>query len=68
MAVLKKIKASTLMETLIATVLVVVTFLLASMILNNLVSNAIQSDTQGHRHPFIRITLFAATQAIDSAI
>jgi predicted PurR-regulated permease PerM len=46
MVVLKKIKASTLMETLIATVLVVVTFLLASMILNNLVSNTIQSDTQ----------------------
>ena len=45
MAVLKKIKASTLMETLIATVLVVVTFLLASMILNNLVSNAVTSNT-----------------------
>jgi len=45
MAVLNKIKASTLMETLIATVLVVVTFLMASLILNNLVSNAIISDT-----------------------
>ncbi|AOR27525.1 hypothetical protein FORMB_04710 [Formosa sp. Hel1_33_131] len=45
MAVLKKIKASTLMETLIATVLVVITFLLASMILNNLVSNAVTSNT-----------------------
>jgi len=45
MAVLKKIKASTLMETLIATVLVVVTFLLASMILNNLVSDAVSSNT-----------------------
>ena len=46
MVVLKKIKASTLMETLLATVLVVVIFLLASMILNNLVSNTIQSNTQ----------------------
>ena len=45
MAVLKKIKASTLMETLIATVLVVITFLLASMILNNLVSDAVSSNT-----------------------
>ena len=45
MVVLKKITASTLMETLIATVLVVVTFLLASMILNNLVSNSVTSNT-----------------------
>ena len=45
MVILKKIKASTLMETLIATVLIVVTFLLASMILNKLVSNAVTSNT-----------------------
>ena len=45
MAVLKKIKASTLMETLIATVLVAVTFLLASMIMNTIVSNAVASNT-----------------------
>ena len=45
MVVLKKIEASTLMETLIATVLVVITFLLASMILNTLISNSIASNT-----------------------
>lgn len=45
MVVLKKIKASTLMETLVATVLIVIIFILASMILNNLFSNSIKNNT-----------------------
>jgi len=35
MVVLKKIKASTLMETMVATVLIVVIFMIASMLLNS---------------------------------
>lgn len=46
MVVLKKIKGSTLMETLVATVLIVVVFMLASMILNNLFSSSIKGDTR----------------------
>jgi len=46
MVVLKKIKGSTLMETLVATVLIVVVFMIASMILNNLFSNSIKSNTR----------------------
>lgn len=46
MVVLRKVKASTLMETLVATVLIVVVFMLASMILNNLFSNSIKSNTR----------------------
>ena len=46
MVVLKKIKASTLMETLVASVLIVVIFMIASMILNNLFSNTIKSNTR----------------------
>lgn len=46
MAVLKKIKASTLMETLVATVMIVIVFMIASMILNNLFSNTIKSNTR----------------------
>ena len=42
---LKKIKASTLMETLVATVLIVTIFILASLILNNLFSNSIKNNT-----------------------
>lgn len=45
MVILKKVKASTLMETLVATVLIVVIFMLASVILNNLFSNIIKSNT-----------------------
>lgn len=46
MVILKKIKASTLMETLVATVLIIVVFMIASMILNNLFSNSIKSNTR----------------------
>lgn len=45
MVVLKKIKGSTLMETLVATVLIVAIFMISSMILNNLFSNALSSRT-----------------------
>jgi len=45
MVVLKKIKGSTLVETLVATVLLVVVFMLASLILNNLFSNTIKNNT-----------------------
>lgn len=46
MVVLKKIKGSTLMETMVATVLIVVVFMLASMILNSLFSNTIKNNTR----------------------
>jgi len=45
MAILKKLKGSTLMETLVATVLIVVVFMMSSMILNNLFSSALTSRT-----------------------
>jgi len=44
MAVLKKIKGSTLMETLVATVLIVAIFMISSLILNNVFSNAVKND------------------------
>ena len=47
MALLKKIKASTLMETLVAPALIVIIFIIASMILNNVFSNSIKNNTQG---------------------
>jgi len=46
MVILKKIKASTLMETLVATVLIVAIFMIASMILNNLFSKTIENNTR----------------------
>jgi len=42
----KKIKASTLMETLVATVLIVIIFIIASMTLNNLLSRNIKQNTE----------------------
>ena len=46
MVVLKKIKGSTLMETLVSSVLIIIVFMIASMILNNLFSSAIKNNTQ----------------------
>ncbi len=46
MVVLKKIKGSTLMETLVSSVLIVIIFMIASMILNNLFSNSIKNNTK----------------------
>lgn len=46
MALLKKIKASTLMETLVATVLIVVVFMISSMIMNNLLVSNVKQNTE----------------------
>lgn len=45
MAVLKKIKASTLMETLVATVIIVIIFMVSSLLLNSLFNNTVKYDT-----------------------
>ena len=45
MAILKKLKGSTLMETLVASVLIVVIFMIASLILNNTFLNNIKNNT-----------------------
>ncbi len=44
MVVLKRITASTLMETLVATILIVVVFMLSSMLLNSLFANAVTEN------------------------
>lgn len=46
MAVLTKIKASTLMETMVATVLIVVIFMFSSLILNSLFSAQVKGNLQ----------------------
>lgn len=45
MGVLKKIKGSTLLESLIASVLIVVIFMISSLILNNVIETKIKKDT-----------------------
>lgn len=45
MVVLNKIRGSTLMETLVATVLIVVVFTVSSLVLNNLFRNSLNDDT-----------------------
>ncbi|MEQ3663787.1 hypothetical protein [Olleya sp.] len=46
MVVLIKVKASTLIETLVATVLIIIIFIISSMILNNIYLSSIINDTR----------------------
>lgn len=45
MDVLKKLKASSLIETLVATVIIIVVFMISSMTLNNILSGSIRKET-----------------------
>lgn len=45
MVVLKKVTASSLMETLVATVLIVIIFMVSSMVLNNIITSNIKNNT-----------------------
>lgn len=45
MALLKKIRSATLIESLVATVLVVIVFIVASLVLNNLLLNSFSRNT-----------------------
>ena len=45
MALLKRIRASTLMETMVATVLIVVIFMIASLVMNNIFGNTVKFAT-----------------------
>ncbi len=46
MALLKKLKGSTLMETMVATVLIVLIFMIASMLMNTIFSSNLKGNTQ----------------------
>ena len=46
MAILKRIKAASLVETLTASVLIIVVFMIASLSFNNVFLNSIKSDEQ----------------------
>ena len=45
MVVLKKMKASTLVETITASVIIIIVFAIASLTLNNVFSSTINNDT-----------------------
>lgn len=46
MALLKKIKGATLMETLVATVLIMVIFIISGLVLNNVFSSSVRNHTK----------------------
>jgi hypothetical protein len=59
MVVLKKIRAATLMETLVATVIIVLIFMISSFLLNSLFNNTVKHDTnaiQAHMSELIYLS------------
>ena len=59
MVILKKVKAATLMETLVATVLIVLVFMISTFLLNSLFNNTIRSNTdsvKNHIHELMYLS------------
>jgi len=59
MVVLKKIKAATLVETLVASVIIVIVFLIASMSLNNVFKGMVKSDDSALQNRIKELRYFA---------
>jgi hypothetical protein len=55
MVVLKRIKSSTLMETLVATVLIVVVFMVASMVLNSLFAGSVAQNDNSIQQELLQL-------------
>lgn len=58
MVILKKIKASSLFETLIATILIVVIFMVASFAMNNLFGQRIKNNTSAIQTELLELEYF----------
>lgn len=65
MGLLKKIRAATLMETLVATVLIVVIFVMASLILNTLLRSAVVNETSRVETRLIELEYFVIQNQIE---
>lgn len=68
MAAVKKVKGTTLMETLVATVLIVIVFMISSLILNTLLKVHFQNDTREIREHLEYIEYRIKNQAIKTSI
>lgn len=64
MVVLKKIKAATLVETLVASVIIVIVFLIASMSLNNVFKGMVTSDGSALENRIEELRYFVANDAL----
>jgi len=58
MVILKKLKASSLLETLTASVIIVIVFMIASFSFNNVFLNSIRSDDTSLKNRIHEITYF----------
>lgn len=64
MVVLRKIKGSTLMETMVATVLIVVVFMLSSLILNSLFSAQVKGNLKPLKMHLTKLEYLYSTKKI----
>jgi flagellar basal body-associated protein FliL len=68
MVILKKLKSSTLMETLVATVIIIVIFIVASMILNAVFFNSYKSNTNEIENHFKELEYKIYSEELPSQI
>lgn len=64
MVILKKIRAATLVETMIASVIIVIVFLIASLSLNNVFKTAVNSNDSELHNRVSEVTYFIKNEKI----
>ncbi len=64
MVVLKKIRAGTLVETMIASVIIIVVFLIASLSLNNVFKGAIKADDSALENRIKEVIYFTKNEKL----
>lgn len=64
MALLKKIRAATLLETIIASVIVLIIFTIGSLSLNNVFHSVIKHNTSPFENRIKEVTYFAKNKAL----
>lgn len=64
MVILKKVRSSTLVETMVASVIIVIVFLIASLSLNNIFRGTINSDDSALRNRINELTYFVNNEKI----
>lgn len=64
MVVLKKVKAATLVETLVASVLIIIVFLIASMSLNNVFKGMVKTNDHAFQHKIKELTYFTLNETL----
>lgn len=64
MVILKKVRSSTLVETMVASVIIIIVFLIASLSINNIFRGTINSDDTALRNRINELTYFVNNEKV----